>query len=104
MTTWEILTFGRLPYEGKNGTQVIAILQSGQQLEQPDICSDDLYHLLQQCTFLTTGSLLKHYRVHRQCRSFSLVDTRNLFLISFLELLFEFPALESTTIYLLFKF
>ena len=49
VTIWEIITFGRLPYEGKNGTQVIAMLQSGQQLEQPDICSDDLYHLLQQC-------------------------------------------------------
>ena len=95
VTTWEILTFGRLPYEGKNGTQVIAILQSGQQLEQPDICSDDLYHLLQQCKSLTTGSLLKHNRVHCQCRSFSFMNTWNHFLrISLLELLFEYPTFE----------
>ena len=79
MTIWEILTFGRHPCEGKDGAQVVVFLESGQQLEQPEICSDDLYHLLQRCKFLTTGSLLiSHTRVHCQCRSFSFVDIYNL--------------------------
>ena len=54
VTIWEILTFGRLPYEGKDGRQVINCLNSGRQLEQPEICSDDLYNLLQQCKLLAT--------------------------------------------------
>ena len=49
VTIWEILTFGRQPYEGKDANQVVLLLKSGQQLEQPAICSTDLYSLLQQC-------------------------------------------------------
>ena len=49
VTIWEILTFGRLPYDGKDGNQVVLLLESGQQLKQPATCSVDLYFLLQQC-------------------------------------------------------
>ena len=49
VTVWEILTYGRLPYEGKNGNQVAQLVKNGQQLEQPATCATDLYHLLGQC-------------------------------------------------------
>ena len=48
VTIWEILTCGRLPYEGKNGNQVVQLMMNGQQLEQPATCAADLYRLLGQ--------------------------------------------------------
>ena len=43
--------YGRLPYEGKNGNQVVQLVKNGQQLEQPVTCAADLYHLLAQCEY-----------------------------------------------------
>nr|BAA81724.2 protein tyrosine kinase [Ephydatia fluviatilis] len=49
VTIWEILTFGRLPYKGKNGKEVSQLVKNGQQLERPATCDANLYHLLEQC-------------------------------------------------------
>eukprot|EP00731_Ephydatia_muelleri_P019538 Em0012g363a len=51
VTIWEILMYGRLPYEGKNGNEVVQLVKNGQQLEQPVTCAADLYHLLAQCEY-----------------------------------------------------
>lgn len=70
-TIWEILTFGRLPYEGKDGNQVVLLLESGQQLKQPATCSVDLYFLLQQCKQFSTVKFV--YNVQYQYMGYTVV-------------------------------
>ena len=71
VTIWEILTFGRLPYEGKDGNQVVLLLESGQQLIKPTTCSADLYFVLQQCKpFSTVKSV---YNVQYQYLGYTVV-------------------------------
>lgn len=48
VTIWELLTFGRRPFENIPARSVVDEIEAGEKLKQPDICSLDVY-----CTLLT---------------------------------------------------
>lgn len=49
VTAWEVLTFGARPYQGKQAREILALLESGQRLEQPATCTIELYAILLEC-------------------------------------------------------
>lgn len=49
VTIWEAITFGRQPYENIKPRDVPAKIKTGHRLEQPDICSVEIYCLLLSC-------------------------------------------------------
>ncbi|NXF95796.1 FRK kinase, partial [Eubucco bourcierii] len=46
---FEIITYGKMPYAGMPGHQVIQMLDSGYRLPQPETCPTPLYQLMLQC-------------------------------------------------------
>lgn len=46
---FEIITLGGAPYPDVEPPHVIDYLQSGQRMEKPDNCSDDLYSIMREC-------------------------------------------------------
>uniref|UniRef100_A0A0N4ZWZ3 receptor protein-tyrosine kinase n=1 Tax=Parastrongyloides trichosuri TaxID=131310 RepID=A0A0N4ZWZ3_PARTI len=49
VTCWEILTFGQAPYQGISLSDIKDYLLSGNRLEQPNNCSQEVYHTLLHC-------------------------------------------------------
>lgn len=49
VTVWELLTFGRRPYEDVKSQDILAYIESGGKLLQPPICSLDVYLTLLSC-------------------------------------------------------
>lgn len=49
VTVWELLTFGKRPYEDIKSQDILAKIEGGVKLEQPQICSLDIYIVLLQC-------------------------------------------------------
>ncbi|KAG4073502.1 hypothetical protein HA402_000726 [Bradysia odoriphaga] len=49
VTVWELLTFGKRPYENISSKDILASIEGGKKLEQPQICSLDIYIVLLQC-------------------------------------------------------
>lgn len=49
VTTWELLTFGRRPYEETAAKDVPALIESGQRLESPPYCSVEIFKTLLWC-------------------------------------------------------
>lgn len=61
VTVWEVLTYGEKPYENVPMKELADFLESGERLQQPAICSLDVYMLLLKC-----------WSPHSECRpSFS---------------------------------
>lgn len=46
---WEIGTLGAFPYENIPNDLILQALKSGVRLSRPEICTDDLYGLMQRC-------------------------------------------------------
>lgn len=49
ITVWELLTFGKRPYENIKSQDILAFIESSGRLAQPEICSLDVYMLLVLC-------------------------------------------------------
>lgn len=49
VTTWELLTFGKRPYEDTAAKDVPALIESGQRLESPPYCSVEIFKTLLWC-------------------------------------------------------
>lgn len=58
VTIWELLTFGRRPYGDHPAKDVPDLIEVGYKLEQPEICSLDVYITLVGCWNLDAG--LRH--------------------------------------------
>ncbi|XP_054051188.1 tyrosine-protein kinase FRK isoform X1 [Rissa tridactyla] len=52
---FEIMTYGKTPYAGIAGHQVILLLDTGYRLPQPATCPDPLYQLMLQCWSAEAG-------------------------------------------------
>lgn len=52
VTIWELLTFGSRPYEQHPAKNVPNLIESGYKLEQPEICTLDVYCTLLSCWHL----------------------------------------------------
>ncbi|XP_068089471.1 LOW QUALITY PROTEIN: proto-oncogene tyrosine-protein kinase ROS [Hyperolius riggenbachi] len=46
---WEIFTLGQQPYQGYSNMEVIHYVRSGQRMDPPDNCPDDMWDLILKC-------------------------------------------------------
>lgn len=49
VTMWELLTYGARPYDNLPAKDVPELIEAGEKLPQPDICSLDIYCILLSC-------------------------------------------------------
>ncbi|XP_072034421.1 epidermal growth factor receptor-like isoform X2 [Amphiura filiformis] len=56
VTLWELMTFGGKPYEGVRARDVPDLLEKGERLPQPAICTIDVYMLMVKCWLLDEES------------------------------------------------
>lgn len=50
VTVWELMTFGAKPYEGIPAREIPDLLEKGERLPQPPICTIDVYMIMVKCT------------------------------------------------------
>ena len=51
VTLWELFTYGQRPYESVRALDMCSILEKGERLPQPAICTIDVYMLMVKCTY-----------------------------------------------------
>lgn len=56
ITLWEMFSYGQQPYGEKKGIEAIQIVESGERLERPDDCPDDIYQVMMDCWEYNPGS------------------------------------------------
>ncbi|XP_033097658.1 receptor tyrosine-protein kinase erbB-4-like isoform X2 [Anneissia japonica] len=56
VTLWELMTFGQKPYERVRARDMPEILERGERLSQPPICTIDVYMLMVKCWLLDPES------------------------------------------------
>ncbi|XP_045499325.1 tyrosine-protein kinase Shark isoform X1 [Colias croceus] len=49
VTLWEMFSYGKQPYGDMRGTEVIQLVESGERLERPDNCPDEIYQVMLDC-------------------------------------------------------
>ncbi|NXH21191.1 ERBB3 kinase, partial [Bucco capensis] len=49
VTLWEMMTFGAEPYAGIRLAEVPDLLEKGERLSQPQICTIDVYMVMVKC-------------------------------------------------------
>ncbi|KAL0901330.1 hypothetical protein ABMA27_006613 [Loxostege sticticalis] len=49
VTLWEMFSFGKQPYGDVRGVEAIQIVESGQRLERPEDCPDEIYQVMLDC-------------------------------------------------------
>lgn len=59
VTVWELMTFGSKPYEGIPASEISSVLEKGERLPQPPICTIDVYMIMVKCEF-TLGVVVAH--------------------------------------------
>lgn len=59
VTVWELMTFGSKPYEGIPASEISSVLEKGERLPQPPICTIDVYMIMVKCKF-TLGVVAAH--------------------------------------------
>lgn len=56
VTVWELLTYGGRPYESVPARQVPDLLEKGERLPQPSVCTIDVYMIMIKCWMLDAES------------------------------------------------
>ena len=49
VTVWELMTFGSKPYDGIPASEIASVLERGDRLPQPPICTIDVYMIMVKC-------------------------------------------------------
>lgn len=49
VTIWELFTFGQRPYESVRARDIPDLLEKGERLPQPTICTIDVYMIMIKC-------------------------------------------------------
>lgn len=52
VTVWELMTFGSKPYDGIPASEISSVLEKGERLPQPPICTIDVYMIMVKCEFI----------------------------------------------------
>lgn len=58
VTVWELMTFGAEPYAGLRLAEVPDLLEKGERLAQPQICTIDVYMVMVKCELPDDASRL----------------------------------------------
>ncbi|XP_050954794.1 epidermal growth factor receptor [Labeo rohita] len=61
VTVWELMTFGSKPYDGIPARDIADILEKGERLPQPSICTIDVYMIMVKCWMIDADSR-PHFR------------------------------------------
>ncbi|PIO31668.1 hypothetical protein AB205_0128710 [Aquarana catesbeiana] len=56
VTVWELMTFGTKPYDGIPASEISTILEKGERLPQPPICTIDVYMIMVKCWMIDAES------------------------------------------------
>lgn len=56
VTVWEVLTYGGRPYDNVSARDVPELLENGERLPQPSICTIDVYMIMIKCWMLDAES------------------------------------------------
>ncbi|XP_060869378.1 epidermal growth factor receptor isoform X1 [Metopolophium dirhodum] len=56
ITVWELLTYGKQPYESVDKKEVLGLLEKGERLPQPPICTIDVYMVMVKCWLIEKDS------------------------------------------------
>ncbi|XP_062338174.1 epidermal growth factor receptor [Osmerus eperlanus] len=56
VTVWELMTFGSKPYDGIPASEIAGVLEKGERLPQPPICTIDVYMIMVKCWMIDADS------------------------------------------------
>ncbi|XP_068613537.1 receptor tyrosine-protein kinase erbB-4-like [Brachionichthys hirsutus] len=56
VTIWEIMTFGGKPYDGISTREIPDLLEKGERLPQPPVCTIDVYMVMVKCWMIDADS------------------------------------------------
>ncbi|XP_068604778.1 epidermal growth factor receptor [Brachionichthys hirsutus] len=56
VTVWELMTFGTKPYDGIPASEIAGLLEKGERLPQPPICTIDVYMIMVKCWMIDAAS------------------------------------------------
>ncbi|KAH0521488.1 Epidermal growth factor receptor [Microtus ochrogaster] len=56
VTVWELMTFGSKPYDAIPASEISSILEKGERLPQPPICTIDVYMIMVKCWMIDADS------------------------------------------------
>ncbi|KAE8279576.1 Melanoma receptor tyrosine-protein kinase [Larimichthys crocea] len=56
VTVWELMTFGSKPYDSIPASEIAAVLERGDRLPQPPICTIDVYMIMVKCWMIDPSS------------------------------------------------
>uniref|UniRef100_A0A665VZV6 Receptor protein-tyrosine kinase n=1 Tax=Echeneis naucrates TaxID=173247 RepID=A0A665VZV6_ECHNA len=56
VTVWELMTFGTKPYDGIPASDIAGVLEKGERLPQPPICTIDVYMIMVKCWMIDADS------------------------------------------------
>ncbi|XP_028288363.1 melanoma receptor tyrosine-protein kinase-like isoform X2 [Parambassis ranga] len=56
VTVWELMTFGSKPYDGIPASEIASVLERGERLPQPPICTIDVYMIMVKCWMIDPSS------------------------------------------------
>ncbi|XP_072296981.1 epidermal growth factor receptor [Eucyclogobius newberryi] len=56
VTVWELMTFGTKPYDGISASEIAGVLEKGERLPQPPICTIDVYMIMVKCWMIDADS------------------------------------------------
>uniref|UniRef100_A0A7N8XZF4 Receptor protein-tyrosine kinase n=1 Tax=Mastacembelus armatus TaxID=205130 RepID=A0A7N8XZF4_9TELE len=56
VTLWELMTFGSKPYDGIPASEISSVLEKGERLPQPPICTIDVYMIMVKCWMIDPSS------------------------------------------------
>lgn len=56
---WELMTFGAKPYDGIPAREIPDLLEKGERLPQPPICTIDVYMIMVKCVWLSCAGCLE---------------------------------------------
>lgn len=59
VTVWELMTFGAKPYDGIPAREIPDLLEKGERLPQPPICTIDVYMIMVKCTWWSCAGFLE---------------------------------------------
>ncbi|XP_027860188.1 melanoma receptor tyrosine-protein kinase isoform X2 [Xiphophorus couchianus] len=56
VTVWELMTFGSKPYDGIPAKEIASVLENGERLPQPPICTIEVYMIILKCWMIDPSS------------------------------------------------
>uniref|UniRef100_A0A8D3AFL4 receptor protein-tyrosine kinase n=1 Tax=Scophthalmus maximus TaxID=52904 RepID=A0A8D3AFL4_SCOMX len=56
VTVWELMTFGSKPYDGIPAGEITSVLEQGDRLPQPPVCTIDVYMIMVKCWMIEPSS------------------------------------------------